>query len=49
MAAYVSITNYGTRTVTVCTVCDARMAHGSDDQAAALEAAEHNARHRDAA
>ena len=46
MTAYVTITNYGARTTTVCPECGRTIPHGSDDRAAALEAAEHNARHR---
>jgi hypothetical protein len=49
MAAYVTITHYGDRTLTVCPVCDQQVPHGKDDHAAALEAAEHNARHATAA
>jgi hypothetical protein len=45
MTAYVTITNYGADTTTVCPECGEVVPHGSDDQAAALEAAEHNARH----
>jgi hypothetical protein len=45
MAAYVAITNYGDRALSVCPVCHQEMAHGADDRAAAHEAAEHNARH----
>lgn len=43
MAAYVTITNYGERAVTVCAVCGERTDHGADDQAAAVDAARHNA------
>ena len=49
MAAYVTITRYGDQAVTICPVCQKRISHGSDDQAAAREAAEHNARHATAA
>jgi hypothetical protein len=49
MAAYVTITRYGDQAVTVCPICDEQVPHGADDQAAALEAAEHNARHSTAA
>jgi hypothetical protein len=45
MAAYVTITRYGDRAFSICPVCDQQMSHGADDHAAALEAAEHNARH----
>lgn len=45
MAAYVTITNYGADTTTVCPDCGQRASHGSDDQAAVVEAAEHIARH----
>jgi hypothetical protein len=49
MSAYVTITNYGDRALSVCPVCDQQTAHGADHHAAALEAAEHNARHAAAA
>jgi Fe-S oxidoreductase len=49
MAAYVAITNYGDQVLTVCPTCGQQMSHGTDDRAAALEAAEHNARHAAAA
>jgi hypothetical protein len=49
MPAYVSITRYGDQTFTVCPVCDQQISHGADDEAAAHEAAEHNARHATAA
>jgi hypothetical protein len=45
MTAYVTITHYGERTTTVCPECGERVPHGSDDAAAAREAAEHNAKH----
>jgi len=45
MTAYVTITNYGADTTTVCPECGEQVPHGSNDAAAALEAAEHNARH----
>jgi hypothetical protein len=45
MTAYVTITNYGADTITVCPDCGEHMPHGSNDAAAALEAAEHNAGH----
>lgn len=49
MPAYVSITHYGDRAFSVCPVCGQQSSHGADDEAAALEAAEHNARHATAA
>jgi hypothetical protein len=45
MAAYVTITDYGDRALSICPVCDQQVSHGADERAAALEAAEHNARH----
>jgi hypothetical protein len=49
MAAYVAITNYGDRARSICPVCDQELSYGADDRAAALDAAEHNARHATAA
>jgi hypothetical protein len=49
MAAYVAVTHYGDRVLTVCPTCGEQVPHGADDQAAAREAAEHNARHATAA
>lgn len=43
MDAYVTITRYGDRAVTVCTRCGTRTDHGADDRAAAFDAARHNA------